>query len=300
MREKTVFIVIGASIVLLVILGIIFSFLFIGVSPDLSVLSPGSVAEIEINGEISNNSGILGSNANASEITELINKAEADPSIKGIFLEINSGGGSVVASKEIVNALRKAKKPKLAYISDIGASGAYYAAAACDYIMADEDSLTGSIGAISVVLNFNELMKKYGVNTEVFKSGEYKDIGSPFREMSSSERKIMSKIVEQAWENFKTKILEFRGEKLDKSRLSEIFDGRIMTGKQALSYGLIDATGSKEDAVKKIGEMIGVENPTLRKFSPQKSLLSYLSSMGYSFGEGFKESLSAQSVSVRT
>jgi len=300
MKEKTVFIVIAGSIAFLLFLGIVFSFLFIGVNPDLSVFSPGSVAVIELKGEISSDEGFLGSSASASDIVSLIKRADEDPSIRGILLEVNSGGGSVVASKEIVNALRNAKKPKLAYISDVGASGAYYAAAACNYVMADEDSLTGSIGAISIVLNFNELMKKYGVKAEVFKSGEHKDIGSPFREMSASEREIMDKIVKQAWGNFRDKILEFRGKKLDKSRLNEIFDGRIVTGKQALSYGLIDATGSEQDAVKKLGEMIGVENPTLRDFSPKKSILSYLSSMGYSFGKGFKTSLESDNISLRS
>lgn len=300
MKTRMVLIVLVASVLLLLGLGILLSFFFLQVKPDFSFFMGGQIALIELKGEISNSEALFSTWTTASEIAETIRQADSDPSIRGILLKINSPGGSVVATKQIVSALRESKKPKVAWISDIGASGGYYAAATCDYIVADEDSLTGSLGAISIILNLSGLMEKYGLKAETFKSGQYKDMGSPFKEMSEEERKIMEEIVEQAWQNSKDSVLELRGEKLDRTRLNEIFDGRIMTGKQALDYGLIDATGSKKDAVKKLGEMIGVEKPIVKKYGSKKSLLSYLSRMGYSFGTGFKQSLASEEIRIRS
>ncbi|MEM0359852.1 MAG: signal peptide peptidase SppA [Candidatus Diapherotrites archaeon] len=293
MKATTVVAVIIACVMLLLGLGLLFSFLFAGSEDGALFLSRGQVAIIEIKGEISNDSGMLAINTTAEETAELIKKADSDPSISGILLEINSGGGSVVASKEIVRALKEAKKPKVALIKDIGASGAYYAASACNFIIADADSLTGSLGVISIRLNLADLREKIGIGADSFTKGDKKGMGDPFTELSDEERKIMQSIVDQAWQGFREDVLSFRAGKINQSKLDEIFDGRIMTGKQALSYGLIDALGSKEDAVKKIGELTGTEKPSLRKMAPEKSLFSMLSRMGYSFGMGFKQSLSS-------
>ncbi|MFH1234563.1 MAG: signal peptide peptidase SppA [Candidatus Diapherotrites archaeon] len=300
MKAGAVLVVVAACILLLLGLGVLLSLLFAGFSPDTAFFSGGQAALIELKGDISNDSGLLSANLTAEETAALISKADSDPSISGILLEINSGGGSVVASKEIVRALRAAKKPKVAVIRDIGASGAYYAASACDFIIADEDSLTGSLGAISVRLNLADLREKIGIGADSFSKGENKGMGDPFSELSEEERGIMQSIVDQAWQGFKDNVLEFRGEKLDKKRLDEIFDGRIMSGKQALSYGLIDATGTKEDAIKKLGELTGIEEPSLRRLAPEKSLFSMLSQMGYSFGTGFKSSLSSGEIKLQS
>jgi len=300
MDQRTVFIVILASVLLLIGLGVVLSFAFAGISPDFSFFIGGNVAVIELKGSISNDSGLFGASSTAEDIAELIEKAEEDSSIKGIFLEINSGGGSVVATKQIVSALRKSEKPKVAYISDMGASGAYYSAAACDYIIADEDSLTGSLGAISIILDLSQLQEKHGIGAETIAAGEHKGMGDPFSELDEEEREIMQDIVDQAWQGFRSAVIEFRGEKLDKSKYGEMFDGRVMSGRTALEYGLIDQTGSKKDAVKKIGELVGVEEPTLKNYMPSRSLFSMLSTMGYSFGQGFKQSLSSSDISLNS
>lgn len=293
-------VVVAACILLLLGLAVVLSLLFAGFGTDMALFSGGQAALIELKGDISNDSGLLSANSTAEETAELISKADSDPSISGILLEINSGGGSVVASKEIVKALREAKKPKVALIRDIGASGAYYAASACDFIIADPDSLTGSLGVISIRLNLADLRDKIGIGADSFSKGENKGMGDPFSELSGEERAIMQSIVDQAWQGFRDDVLEFRGTKLNSSKMDEIFDGRVMSGKQALSYGLIDATGTKEDAVKKLGELTGIENPSLKKFNSEKSLLSMLGQMGYSFGTGFKQSLSSGEITLQS
>lgn len=299
MRTKTVIIVIFAAVLVLLLLGVGLSFLFLNVSPDISFFTGGTVAVIELNGTITNDTGLLPT-ATAEDLAELINRADSNPAIDAILLEINSGGGTAVATKQIVRAIRDANKPTVAWISDIGASGAYYSAAACDFVMADRDSLTGSIGSLSVLLDLSDLKEKHGIGAYTFSRGEHKAMGSPFSELDEVERKIMNEIVQESGENFKQAILRFRGEKLDKSRLSEIFDGRIMNGSQALSYGLIDGLGLKQDAVKKAGELIGVKKPTVKELTTQRSLFQYFSQMGYAFGEGFKQSLSSGEISLQS
>ncbi len=300
MDKRMVFVVMIASIALLLFLGVALSFLFLGLEPNLSLFGSGEIALIELKGEISNDSGLLGTASSADEFVELIEKAEEDPSIAGILLEINSGGGSVVATKQVVAALKEAEKPKVAWISDIGASGAYYAAAACDYVMADEDSLTGSIGAISMLLNLSRLEEKHGIGMDVFASGEHKGMGSGFTELGEEEREIMQSLVKESWQGFKEDLLEFRGDRLDFSRLDEMFDGRIMNGRQALSYGLIDETGLKGAAIKKLGELTGSKEPRVREFSPKKSIFSIFGGAGYSFGEGLRQSIESDNVSLRS
>jgi len=299
MDKKTVLIVIVSSVLILLVLGIVFSFVFAGIDPDVSLFGSGSVAYIQLKGTIASEESFLSTTSGAGGIVELIEEAEADPSIKGILLEINSGGGSAVASKRIVRALRKAKKPKLALISDMGASGGYYAAAACDYIIADEDSIMGSLGAIISVLDLSGLKDIHGIGSNTFAGGDHKGMGDPFGELDETEKQILQSIADQSAKGFRDDVLEFRAEKIDQSKLSEMFDGRIMNGSQALEYGLIDELGSKPEAVKKIGELIGVEEPLLKEFSHSTSIFSILNQSGFSFGQGLKSSLQSEEISLR-
>mgnify|MGYP001595142851 FL=1 len=124
-------------------------------------------------------------------VVDFIKEAEKDDTIKGILLEINSPGGTVVASKEIVQAVKEAQKPVVAYIREIGTSGAYWVASASDFVISDELSLTGSIGVVSTFLEFSELLEEYGVTYEGLKTVKYKDVGSPFRKMTDEERTIL-------------------------------------------------------------------------------------------------------------
>ncbi len=269
------------------LLALSFSALFSGLNEEIAV--------IPIKGEISSSGDSFSSSMSSTEIAEKIKQADSNPLIKAIFLDIDSGGGSVVATKEIVYAVRETEKPITAYIGEIGASGAYYIAASSDLIIADEDSITGSIGVISVSANVTGLLEKLGIKVTVLKEGEFKDIGSPFKELNEKEKEILNELISEVAVNFKKDILDFRKEKMQEEKFNQIADGRILSGRKAKEIGLIDFTGSKSFAIKKTAELAGIKGkPSLKYFKKEQSdLFSLFSKMGYSFGSGFVSSLKA-------
>ncbi len=188
------------------------------------------------------------------DIAKAIEKASEDPNVKAIVLEINSPGGSVVATREIWQALKKVDKPTVAYLREVAASGGYYVATATDYIIADPNTLTGSIGVIAAFTNLEGLFEKLGVKVNVIKAGRYKDIGSPFRNMTEEERALLEAMINETYEEFLSVIEEGRGAKLSPNWKSYA-DGRVMSGRQALKIGFIDSLGSLEDAVEKAREL---------------------------------------------
>jgi len=242
-----------------------------------------SVAVIPIQGEIA------------------LEDAESDPSVGAIFLDIDSSGGSVVASKQVVSKIRSIEKPVVSWIGDVGASGAYYIASATDYASADADSITGSIGVISMQPNLEELMQKIGVKMNTVKTGELKDIGSPFNDFTEEEKNVMQAIVDEAFESLKNDVLSFRGEKINPTLFAETLDGRILSGRQALNVGLIDATITREEALVKAGEMMGAEGKPNVKFYLEKELTWWdlLFSAGASFGKGISSGVSPISSSEK-
>ena len=123
----------------------------------------------------------------------MIDSAKKDVRIKGVIFKINSPGGSVVGSKEIGNAIKKLGKPSVAVIREVGASGAYWVASSADVIIADELSITGSIGVISSYLQFSKIMEEYGITYERLVGGEHKDMGVPYKQLSKEEQIIMQK-----------------------------------------------------------------------------------------------------------
>ena len=260
-------------------------------------LTGNGIAIITLKGEITNeSSGGFGSTAQtANGIVDLIDQAEKDSSIGAILLDIDSPGGEVVASKQIVYKIRASKKPIYSYINSVGASGAYYVAAATKYVMADEDSITGSIGGISIGYNLEGLLKKIGVEAEVLKVGKYKDMGSPYREMTQDENAILQEILEQAYRNFRANVLEFRKEKLTYSQLDSVADGRILTGRQAYNKGLVDELLTRQAAIDKAAELAGIKNPNNVQYGQTEfSVYDLFFSSGKSFGSGFVSSLQVE------
>ena len=265
----------------------------------LPALSPASgIAVIPLKGEISNEgSGVLGGAAapTANDIVALIDEAENDGSIGAIFIDIDSPGGEVVASKQIAYRLREAEKPVYSYINSVGASGAYYVAAASDYIMSDEDSITGSIGVVSISYNLEGLLEKIGVRANVFKVGEHKDMGSPFREMTYDENVLLMEILAQAYEGFRGDILEFRGGSLTAASLDRVADGRILTGRQAKQSGLVDELLTRSAAIERAAELAGIKEPELVHYGMRPpSIYDILFASGRSFGTGLVSSIGAE------
>ncbi len=295
----------GAFIFLVLILAVLF--VFAG-HDGLGVGKPSGIAIIPLKGEISNDGGgSLGSPLDAGEVVDMIEEAQGNSDVGAILLDIDSPGGEVVASKQIVYAVRGSKKPVYSYINSLGTSGAYYAAASTQYIMADRDSITGSIGVISVLPNVEGLLEKLGVRMNVLKEGEHKDIGSPFKEMTETDRQIFQSVLSQIYANFKNDVFEFRGGKITSSQLERIADGRILSGSQAYDSGLVDElVSTRKKAIERAAKLAGINNPHEVPYEKKSFGLSdLLFSAGESFGSGFVKSLrvsssgAAQAVQLR-
>lgn len=191
------------------------------------------------------------------EIAENIDEFAKDGSIAAVVVRIDSPGGGVAASQEIYDAIITLKKKKKVVVSmgSVAASGGLLIACAGDKIVANPGTITGSISAIMQFANVEELLKKVGVKSSVVKSGQYKDIGSPMREMTPEERVIIQELVDDIYNQFIDVIV--RDRKLKREQVVAIGDGRVFTGRKAKEYGLVDQLGDLNAAAKLASELAG-------------------------------------------
>ncbi|MBI3608610.1 MAG: signal peptide peptidase SppA [Nitrospirae bacterium] len=196
----------------------------------------------------------------ADEPVEQLRTFAENPAIKAILIRIDSPGGAVVPSQEIYDEVKKiraeGKQKVVVSMGTVAASGGYYIAAASDKIVANPGTLTGSIGVIMELPNFEGLMKKIGVEATVIKSGAHKDLVSPFRAMGQEERQILQRVMDDVHDQFIQAVSDGRG--LEKAAVTAIADGQVFTGRQAKEKGLVDEIGSFEDAIKLTGELAGI------------------------------------------
>jgi protease-4 len=223
---------------------------------------------IDISGTISEqekSGGLLGHTTPSmvSLIRESLQKAEKDDRIAGLILRINSPGGTVTASDiihhEIVQFRKRKGVPVLACIMGVGASGGYYVAAAADEITAHPTAVTGSIGVILMKFNVEGLMGKIGVEEQTVKSGDKKDIMSPFRKATPEEVKLGQEIIDQFYGRFLDVIMARPGNSLSRDELRKLADGRIYTAGQALDGKLVDRIGYLDDVIASIRKRAGDE-----------------------------------------
>jgi protease-4 len=146
-------------------------------------------------------------------------------------------------------------KPTVSYFREVAASGAYYIAAGTDHIVSEPNALTGSIGVVATFTDMSGLFENLGVNVTAVTSGVHKDIGNPARPMTESEYNITKALVDEVFSEFKQIILDNRANRLDPVLFPQALDGRILSGRQAKSAGLVDELGSKKDAVKKAADL---------------------------------------------
>ncbi len=223
--------------------------------------------------------------AQVQTIKELLEEADEDDSVKAIVLDINSGGGYVVASRELMRAVQETEKPVVAWIGEAGASGAYYTASAADYIVADRDSITGSIGVITSVMHYYGLMEKIGVNVTVVKAGNSKDIGSPYRPMTEDEYTEMKDMVDDIYYDFIRDIAKNRN--LDVEYTENISGGKLYLGSEAKELGLVDDLGGIDYAVEVAGRLGGIEGePKVERAEIAESLDDILNRMSVNVGYG--------------
>lgn len=200
------------------------------------------------------------------DVTETIEQLERyaeNRSVKAIVVRINSPGGGIVPSQELFAEIRRIRadtgKPIVASLDSVAASGGYYVAAACDAIVANPGSITGSIGVIMQWMNVEELVQWAKLRPETFASGSMKDAGSPFRETSEAEKVYLQRIVSQLHLQFVRAVAEGRKGKLTQAEVSRLADGRVFTGEEAQKLGLIDELGGLTEAVELAGSLAGIE-----------------------------------------
>lgn len=196
--------------------------------------------------------------ADPQDTIQDIRRYREDKSIKAIVIRIDSPGGGVGPSQEISRELQRTLQDKkvIASLGAVAASGGYYIASAASGIVANPGTITGSIGVIMGFTDIQGLLQKIGVTPVVVKSGEYKDIGSPVRTMTDSERTLLQTFSDQVHRQFITAIAE--GRHLEYEKVASVADGRILTGENAHELGLVDRLGNLEDAIAWAGEMGGI------------------------------------------
>ena len=241
------------------------------VLPELLVAGKEGVAIVRVEGPIMDSSQAV------AELEEFGD----NPMVKAIVVRIDSPGGGVAPSQEIYNAVKRVRKEQnktvVASMGTVAASGGYYIAVATDRILANPGTLTGSIGVIMQMANFQELLEKVGVKSVVIKTGKFKDLGSPFRPMVEEERQLLEAVMHDTLSQFIEAVAE--GRSMDAAEVEQLADGRIFTGRQAKSVLLIDEIGDLHDAIKLAGELGGIEGTprvleTTKPFSVQEFLES--------------------------
>jgi protease IV len=239
------------------------------------------VAVVPIEGTIASADDTVGGvlPANTPEgLAGALDQAGSDPSVAAVVLEINSPGGGVTASDEMHQSIldfeRNSGKPVVVSMQDVAASGGYYISTAADRIVANETTLTGSLGVIFQITNFAEAADKYGIKQVVIKSGKYKDTGNAFREMTPEERDIFQSIVDEFYAQFVDVISEGRG--IPEDRVREIADGRVYSGLQAERLGLVDSFGGLDEAADIAGNLAGTSDTTVVRYVQQPTLTDTL------------------------
>ncbi|GAB4235765.1 MAG: signal peptide peptidase SppA [Deltaproteobacteria bacterium] len=252
----TVLLVLGAFFALLVV---------ISRMDDIPLARGEKVAVVPISGLISDPEPAI----------EQLKKFGKDDSVKAIVLRIDSPGGGVGPSQEIHEEVKKvrAKKPVVASMGALAASGGYYVACAAQRVYANPGTMTGSIGVIMPFMNVKDLVEKIGVKGMTVKSGVFKDIGSPLRDMTPQERELLQGVVDNVHLQFVDAVAS--GRNLNREDVLRIADGRIFTGEQAKALGLVDVLGNLEDAIADAGKL-GKISGEPKVVTPPKKKISIL------------------------
>ena len=222
----------------------------------------GDVGVLYIDGPIASGRGGGGpfaAQTGSEELAAALRAATRDPQLKAVVIRLNSPGGTPAAAQEIsaeVDRLKQSGKIVVASMGDTAASGAYWIAAGADRIVANPGTLTGSIGVIMEQYNLQGLYGKLGVDTETFKSGAHKDMGSSSRPVTPEERVIFQAMIDDIYAQFVDVVA--KGRRKDAAEIRPLADGRVFTGRQAKELGLVDNLGDFQDAVLLAGELAGI------------------------------------------
>jgi protease-4 len=240
--------------------------------------SGNKIVVVPVEGIISGQSGDQGGYSMVTVIKEQLKRARKDSDVKAVLLKVDSPGGEVLAADEIAKAIRdfeKSGKPVVVSMGSLAASGGYYVSAPCRWIVANELTITGSIGVIMHGLNYRGLLDKIGVQPEVFKSGKFKDMMSPTREpdqISPEEKQMVQDLINETFQKFKSVVREGRdaayaennqsnqkGKKLS-ADWEDYADGRILSGTEAKRLGFVDQIGDFDDAIDTTKKLVHIQS----------------------------------------
>jgi len=248
-----------------------------------TVIRSGSserIAHIDLEGVITA-SPSRGGSSMVDDFHELVEAAVKDGSVKAIVIRINSPGGEVTASDRLHRIIQKAdqRKPVVAYLDTIAASGGYYAACGSRHMIAHPTTFTGSIGVIMQSMKYRELFDKMGVSLETYKSGALKDLLSGTRETSPEEIALVNTLVQETYTRFLEVVAENRSKSIEELRASSMTDGRIFSGKQALAAGMVDGNGFVDDAYEQAMELGGAAGATVIRYTPRVGFFDVFSQL---------------------
>jgi len=214
----------------------------------------------------------------SDDVVRQFKKYRENKSIRAIVFRVESPGGGVSASQEIYEEVKKTRdagRPVVVSMGSVAASGGYYVSCGATKIVANPGTLTGSIGVIFQFLHFKQLMDKIGVDESTFKTGKFKDSGSPFRKTTEDEKQYFNSLIGDVYDQFVDVVAEERG--MDRSEVLKYADGRVFTGRQAYEYGFVDTLGTMEDAINIAADLAGIEGkPSIVREVKKKTFMEKL------------------------
>jgi protease IV len=239
-----------------------------------------------------------------------LKRAEDDQKVKAVILKVDSPGGEVLASDDISKAItefqKQSRKPVIASMGSLAASGGYYVSAPCQWIVANELTITGSIGVIMSTWNYRGLMNKVGLQPFTFKSGKFKDMLSGSREpgeITPEEKEMVQKLIDETYDKFKTVVAEGRGFAHDKNKgegqvlardWEDYADGRVLSGREARQLGFVDELGDFDDAAERAKDIAGVSKADLIEYRVRYDLSDFFRMFGKSDAHGVKVDLGVE------
>jgi protease IV len=223
---------------------------------------PNRIGVIEIRGTI----------ADVRETLKSLKTFRRDANVRAVLVRIDSPGGGIAPSQELYREIRRLaqEKPVVSSLGAVAASGGYYVAAATQRIVSNPGTITGSIGVISYFPNLKDLFDKIGLHTVIVKSGQFKDVGNPGREMTQQEKDLIQATIDEAHRQFIADVAQ--GRNIPEEKVRQIADGRILMGETALKLGLVDELGNLEDAVTAAARLGKIEGEPELVYAKKKRL----------------------------
>lgn len=293
-QENKFMSVLKILLVLILVSFVLASCISLSISDDSVNLMDKNVAIIPIDGMITLQSveSPFYTQSSSQDVLDFIQTVDGMDNIKAVVFEINSPGGTVVASAEIVDAIKSLNKTKVAWVREIGTSGAYWAASSCDYIVAHDMSMVGSIGVIGSYLDFGGFLNDHNITYNRMIAGKYKDMGSPLKNLTDEEREIMQKKMDLIHEYFIKEVSKNRN--MQYEEVEELATGEYYLGIEAIENGLVDELGNYKNVVSHIENELNI-TVMAAKLQKQKGFFEQLtgvsSDSSYSVGRGIGDSL---------